>query len=120
MQQQSSCFILAVLLSCVLSTVLATPIPAHATASAHSAAAEEAAAEEAEAEVVGTEATLNAASGGEDLAETEAPESSDDTVAEGKAEAEEDDRTNDTDHTAVPGGSNAPEAKSGKHSLITS
>merc|ERR1712136_640718 len=66
MQQQSSCFMLAVLLSCVLSTVLATPIPAAGTGA--TAAAEDAAAEAVS--IVATE--------GEDLSETGATEGSDD------------------------------------------
>ena len=108
MQHQSSCFMLAVLLSCVLSTVLATPIPAHATAGAHSAAAEEAEADAATTEEIRL-CSQNATSGGEDLAETEAPDSSNDTVVE-----EDDDASNATDHTGAPGGSNQTEAKSGK------
>merc|ERR1711872_656741 len=64
MQQQSSCFMLAVLLSCVLSTVLATPIPAAGTGA--TAAAEDAAAEAVS--IVATE--------GEDLSETGATEGS--------------------------------------------
>merc|ERR1712136_452004 len=72
MQQQSSCFMLAVLLSCVLSTVLATPIPAAGTGA--TAAAEDAAAEAVS--IVATE--------GEDLSETgatEAAEGDDGTAA---------------------------------------
>merc|ERR1711872_300882 len=64
MQQQSSCFMLAVLLSCVLSTVFATPIPAAGTGA--TAAAEDAAAEAVS--IVATE--------GEDLSETGATEGS--------------------------------------------
>merc|ERR1712136_509239 len=64
MQQQSSCFMLAVLLSCVLSAVLATPIPAAGTGAT-------AAAEDAEAEAVSIVATE-----GEDLSETEASDKS--------------------------------------------
>merc|ERR1712198_587594 len=71
MQQQSSCFMLAVLLSCALSTVFATPIPAAGTGAT-------AAAEDAAAEAVSIVATK-----GEDLSETGATEGSDDAVAEG-------------------------------------
>merc|ERR1712136_128238 len=60
-QQQSSCFMLAVLLSCVLSTVLATPIPAAGTGATAAAEA---------VSIVATE--------GEDLSETGATEGSDD------------------------------------------
>merc|ERR1711872_550175 len=81
MQQQSSCFMLAVLLSCVLSTVLATPIPAAGTGA--TAAAEDAAAEAVS--IVATE--------GEDLSETGATEA-----------AEGDDGTAAPEGTAAPDG----------------
>ena len=84
MQQQSSCFMLAVLLSCVLSTVFATPIPAAGTGA--TAAAEDAAAEAVS--IVATE--------GEDLSETGATEGSDD--------AEGDDGTAAPEGTAAPDG----------------
>merc|ERR1712135_242606 len=93
MQQQSSCFMLAVLLSCVLSTVLATPIPAAGTGA--TAASEDAAAEAVS--IVATE--------GEDLSETGATEGSDDAVAEGGDGTEASDKSGvSSDGAGVTGG----------------